>query len=75
MQEKESILAVRSELKILSLGITVRHNEANSYPRDGIFNPHLTTIKESYITVIAMPTCFVSAGCVSTSSIVDVTAS
>ena len=46
MQDKESII-------ILSLGITVRHNSAylvmpNSYPRDLIFNPHLTTIKESY---------------------------
>ena len=23
----------------------------NGYPRDGIFNPHLTTIKDSYITM------------------------
>ena len=40
------------ELKILSLGITVWHQEAslampNSYPHD-IFNPHFTTIKDSY---------------------------
>ena len=54
MQEKESIMIVRSELKIPSLGIIVRHHSAslvmpNSYPRDGIFNPHLTTIKDSYI--------------------------
>ena len=53
MQEKESIMAVRCELKILSLGVTVRHHSAslvmpNSYPPDGIFNPHLTTIKDSY---------------------------
>ena len=54
MQEKESIMVVRSELKVPSLGITVRHHLAslvmpNSYPRDGIFNQHLTTIKDSYI--------------------------
>ena len=54
MQEKEYIMVVRSELKIQSLGITVRHHSAslwmpNSYPRDRIFNPHLTTIKDSYI--------------------------
>ena len=35
-------------------GETVRHHSAslvmsNSYPRDGIFNQHLTTIKDSYI--------------------------
>ena len=48
MQEKESIVVVRCELKILSLGITVWHHEACSYPDDGIFNPHLTTIKDSY---------------------------
>ena len=46
-------MVVRCELKIPSLGITVRHHSAslvmpNSYPRDGIFNPHLTTIKDSY---------------------------
>ena len=34
---------VRCEMKILSLMMP------NSYPRDGIFNPHLTTIKDSYI--------------------------
>ena len=33
--------------------VTVRHHSAslvmpNSYPRDGIFNQHLTTIKDSY---------------------------
>ena len=36
-----------------SLRITVRHHEAclvmpNSYPDDGIFNLHFTTIKDSY---------------------------
>ena len=36
MQEKESIMAVRCELM------------PNSYPPDRIFNPHLTTIKDSY---------------------------
>ena len=35
--------------------VTVRHHSAslvkpNSYPRDEIFNQHLTTIKYSYIT-------------------------
>ena len=58
MQEKESVMVVQCELKIPTLGITVRHHSAslvmpNSYPRDGIFNPHLTTIKDSYI--IASP--------------------
>ena len=54
MQEKESIMVIRCELKIQSLRITVRHHSVslmmpNSYPRDGIFNPHLTTIiKDSY---------------------------
>ena len=53
MQEKESIMAVRYELKIPSLGITVRHHSASlvmpdSYSRDGILNPHLTAIKGSY---------------------------
>ena len=53
MQERESIMTVRCELKIPSLGITVRHHSAslvmpNCYPCDEIFNPHLTTIKDSY---------------------------
>ena len=53
MQETESIMAVWCKLKILSLRITVQLHSAslmmpNSYPRDGIFNPHLTTIKASY---------------------------
>ena len=42
MQQIESVMVVRCELKIQSLGITVRHLSAslvmpNSYP-DGIFN-------------------------------------
>ena len=50
MLEKETIMVVRCELKIPSLGITVRHHSArlmmpNSYPRDRIFNPHRTAIK------------------------------
>ena len=54
MQEKESVMVVRWELEIPSLGITVRHHSASlvmpsSYPRDGIFIPHLTIIKDSYI--------------------------
>ena len=44
-------MVVRCELKIPSLGITVRHHSAglvNSYPRAGIFNPHLKSINDSY---------------------------
>ena len=42
MQEKESIMVVRNELKIPSLGMTVPHHLAslvrpNSYPCDKIF--------------------------------------
>ena len=49
MQEKDSIMAVRCELKIPSLGITVRHHSAslvmpNIYPRD---DSTPTTIKDS----------------------------
>ena len=54
MQEKESIMAVQWELKIPSLRITVRHHEA--YPRDGIFNPHLTIIKDSFILTCRVQT-------------------
>ena len=51
MQEKESRMVVRCELKIPTLGITVRLHSAslvmsNSY---GIFSQHLTIIKDSYI--------------------------
>ena len=40
-------------IEIQSLGITVRQHSAslvmpNSYPHDGIFRPHLMTIKDSY---------------------------
>ena len=42
MQEKESVMVVRVELKIPSLGMP------DSYPRDRIFNPNLTTIEDSY---------------------------
>ena len=60
MQEKESIMAVRCKLKIPSLWITVWHHSAslvmpNSYPRDGIFNPHLTSMKDSYIFYFVCP--------------------
>ena len=39
--------------------VTVRHHSAslvmrNSYPRDGIFNQHLTVIKDSYILFIIL---------------------
>ena len=53
MQEKESIMVVSCGLKIpslsnysASLGSLVM---PNSYPSDGIFNLHLTTISDSYI--------------------------
>ena len=53
MQENDSVMVVRFELKIPSLVITVRHHSAslvmaNSYPRDGILNPNLMTIKDYY---------------------------
>ena len=54
MQEKESIMAVWCELKIPSLGITVRHHSASLVlpnPRDEIFNSHLTIIKDSYMVI------------------------
>ena len=46
-------MVVRCKLKIMSLGIIVRHLSASivmpkSYPRDEIINPHLATIKDSY---------------------------
>ena len=51
-------MVVRCELKCPSLGITVRYHSAsltvpNSYSSDGIFNPHLTTIKDSFIVFTA----------------------
>ena len=57
MQEKESIMVDQCELNIPSLRITVQHHLAsfrmpNSYPRDGIFNLHLTTIKDFYSVLL-----------------------
>ena len=50
MQEKESIMTVWCELKIPSFEITVQHHSASLVIlHDGIFNPHLTTIEDSYI--------------------------
>ena len=46
MQEKESVMVLRCELKIHYLAISLVIS--NSYPSDGIFNPHLTTINDSY---------------------------
>ena len=48
-KKKNLIMVVRCEMKIPSLRKTVRHHSTsfvtpNSYPHDGIFNPHLTTI-------------------------------
>ena len=65
MQEKESIMVVRGDLKILSLGITVQHFSASlvmshSYPRDGIFNPNYTAIKDSYTQIQFLCMCLVS---------------
>ena len=56
MPEKESIMVVRCELKIPSLGITVGHHSAslvmpNSYPGDRIFNQHLSQPLYSYSTI------------------------
>ena len=53
MQEKESIMVVGPKSKIPSLGKPAQHHLAslmmpNSYPPDKIFNPHHTTIKDSY---------------------------
>ena len=53
MQVKVSLMSVWCKLKIPSLRITVWHHQAsllmpNSYHRDGMVNPHLTTIKHSY---------------------------
>ena len=54
MQEKESIMLVRCELKIPSLGITVRHHEANrlmpnSYPHDRIMVNFAITERNIYL--------------------------
>ena len=45
-----------SSVQIENTRVTVRHHSAslvmpNSYPRDGIFNQHLTTIMDSYIGI------------------------
>ena len=50
--KKKNPCFVQAKLKILSLGITVRHHSEslvnpNSYPCNGIFNLHLITIKDS----------------------------
>ena len=72
MQEKESIMVVQCELTFPSLRITVQHHSAsfvmlNSYPRDGIFKLHLTTIKDSYSVLLDQdsvgPFCAIYAGC------------
>ena len=55
MQEKESIMVVQYELKIQPLGVTVQSaslGKLHSYPSDGIFNPHLKTIKDSFSPTI-----------------------
>ena len=35
-------------LEMLKLAVVNCPVMSNSYPRDGMFNPHLTTIKDSY---------------------------
>ena len=58
MQEKEPIMVLwRIENSVIR--VTVGYHSAslampNSYPCEGIFNPQLTTIKDSYI--LAYPT-------------------
>ena len=47
-----NVVSMQIETSVTS--VTVRHHSAslvmpNSYPRDGIFKQHLTTIKDSYI--------------------------
>ena len=59
MPEEESVMVVPCELKIPSLGITVRRHSAslvmpNSCPRDGIFNPQITTITDPYIYLCSL---------------------
>ena len=59
MQEKESIMILRCELKMASLKIIVRHHSAtlvvlNSYHREGIFNPLFTTMEDSYVQMHEM---------------------
>ena len=46
--------------------VTVRNHSAslvmpNSYPRDGIFNQYLTTIKDSYIIIKLLIFCAISS--------------
>ena len=57
---KESMVVVQCRLKILSLGITDWYHLAslmmlNNYPHDKIFNPHITTINDSYIPLQIFP--------------------
>ena len=63
MQEKESIMVVWCNLKMSSLGITVRHDSAsflvpNSYLCYRIFNLHLTISKDTvsiFYTYLIIP--------------------
>ena len=53
-------MIARCEVKILLLGVTVRHHSAslvlpNNYPRDRNFNPHLITIKDYYNIIEQRP--------------------
>ena len=45
MQQNESVMDVDANWKFRHSGSLMM---PNSYPRDGIFNQHLTTIKDSY---------------------------
>ena len=58
LQEKEYTMVVLFKLKIPSLVISVQHHSVSlvmhsCYPRGGIFNPHLTNIKDSYIIYLS----------------------
>ena len=59
--KKQESRVVVAKLKILSLKIAVWHHsrrlvKLNTYPCDRTFNPPLTTIKDSYILVLAAMT-------------------
>ena len=53
MQEKETLTVVRCKLNSVTR-VTVRHHTTSlvmpkSYPRDGTFNPHPTTILKRFL--------------------------
>ena len=51
--------SMQVENSVTRVTLTVRHHSAsqvmpNSYPRDGIVNPHLTTINDSYMHIVSV---------------------